>query len=89
MLRFHIRHNAKRLNGIMPNSYFSLAAQLLWANPLVWLQFHKMLPGNPVFLVAHPQPIRYYDKDSIVSRFYKGDTAGSAKIPEASILNRF
>jgi hypothetical protein len=74
MLRFHLRHDVKRLNGVMPNGYFPLAIQLLWANPLVWLLFHRMLPDHPVFLVAHSQPIRYYDKDTINSQFYEGDT---------------
>jgi hypothetical protein len=73
MLHFHLRSGMERLNGVMPNGYFPLAVQLLWADPTIWLMFHQMLPEHPVFLIAHPLPIRYYEKGEVSCIFYEGD----------------
>jgi hypothetical protein len=59
-----------------------LAAQLLWAGSCIWLAFHDFMPSHPVFLVAHPQPIRYYDTGDVFFQFYEGDTEKLATIEE-------
>jgi hypothetical protein len=73
MLRFHVRQGTLARDGLLPNSYFPLAVQLLWADPALWLLFHRLANGNPVFLVAHPVPIRVYDKGEGMNVQYEGD----------------
>jgi hypothetical protein len=73
MLHFHLRSGTERLNGVMPNGYFPLAVQLLWADLTIWLMFHRMLPKHPVFLVAHLLLIRYHKKGEVSCIFYEGD----------------
>lgn len=72
MLAFHARQRPVSSDGYLENGYFTLAAQLLWADPTVWLLFHQTLPEHPTFLVAQPLPVRVYEPGDTSHAFHSG-----------------
>jgi hypothetical protein len=74
MLQFHLRKDNMSKCGDLGNGYFTLASQLLMADPLTWLGFHEASNKHPVHLVAHPQPARYYAPGNVDCNWYEGDT---------------
>jgi hypothetical protein len=73
MLRWHTRRDTVRKVGALPNSYYTLAAQLIWADPFVWYIHHEQLPTRPTFLMAYPLAVRYYDEGDVSEAFCMRD----------------
>jgi hypothetical protein len=87
MLRFHCRQDTPRGQGELPNSYFTMAAQLLWADPSVWMfAYAHMLNDNNGLFVAYPQPARYFDPGHNHLVFYEGDSMGCGDLWSAEVV---
>jgi hypothetical protein len=74
MLRWHTREGQDMERSWLANSYFTLTAQLLWADPMVWHWFHSVYPGNPTSFLAHPLPVRVFEAGTQTHTLYEGDT---------------
>jgi hypothetical protein len=74
MLRFHLRKDTIKDMGDLGNGYFSLASQLLMADPLTWLGFYEASNRRTVHMIAHPRPVRYLRPGMVDCRWYEGDT---------------
>jgi len=78
MLRYHARDGASSSGGLLGNSYFSLAAQLLWADPLTWLYVHRVAPSHPVHMLIRPRPLRVLTEGCAPPRYYEGGSGSRA-----------
>jgi hypothetical protein len=87
MLRFHCRQDTPRGQGELPNSYFTMAAQLLWADPSIWLFAYAHMPNdNNGLFVAYPQPARYFDPGHNHLAFYEGDSLDCGSLWSAEVV---
>jgi hypothetical protein len=66
-------------NGRLLNSAFSMAAQAISSDPMVWRHFAQLL--NTKNLASFPLPARYYPKGETSSVFYEADTLGGDSGP--------
>jgi hypothetical protein len=74
MLYFHLRQSHKNGSGILSNGYFTLAAQLIWADPMTWIEFLENSKTKQVHFVAHPRPVRYFPAGKVDAAWYEGDS---------------
>jgi hypothetical protein len=63
MLEWHSRRSTKE-REYLTNSYFSLAAQLMWADPLMWLKMRAQHKDKPIWMMAYPLPLRFFPAGS-------------------------
>lgn len=72
MLQWHCRDGADS-DGGLGNAYYTIAAQLMYADPLLWLIHHRISLESEVHLIAYPKPLLSFAPGDITSSIWAGE----------------
>lgn len=84
MRAFHQRRGELRnINGgLLNNGYYTMASQVVTANPILFLFMHCFLPGHPTAMVSHPMPARLYKNETGQNEDYEFAASWLQGLPE-------